>query len=327
MRWSACSSVRSPITCRALSTGGDRWAAGCGSIGGWTNWKTNNEERKTKSKTMADFTAPIEDRRSLTIRLVVLQVGFAVVFTILAFGFWYLQVVQNEKFKELAENNHQRTIALRAPRGVMFDRNGEVLVENRSSFTISIVREHTKDLDRTVRVLSEVAGLDPKYVHDIVKRHRSEPTYRPIVIVDDASLAQVAAVLARRLDTELPDVQVEEVPTRKYPADSFAAHLFGYVGEASEGQVESDGLQSGAIVGQAGVEKIYNKLLMGEDGARLVKVNSMGREIDLVKEIPATGGRRVQLTIDKDLQRAAEEGFKAGGFNGAAVVMDPRTGE
>jgi len=276
---------------------------------------------------MADFTAPIEDRRSLTIRLVVLQVGFAVVFTILAFGFWYLQVVQNEKFKELAENNHQRTIALRAPRGVMFDRNGEVLVENRSSFTISIVRDHTKDLDRTVRVLSEVAGLDPKYVHDIVKRHRSEPTYRPIVIVDDASLAQVAAVLARRLDTELPDVQVEEVPTRQYPADSFAAHLFGYVGEASEGQIESDGLQSGAIVGQAGVEKIYNKLLMGEDGARLVKVNSMGREIDLVREIPATGGRRVQLTIDKDLQRAAEEGFKAGGFNGAAVVMDPRTGE
>jgi penicillin-binding protein 2 len=276
---------------------------------------------------MADFTAPIEDRRGLTIRLVVLQVGSAVVFTILAFSFWYLQVVQNEKFNELAENNHQRTIALRAPRGVMFDRNGEVLVENRSSFTISIVREHTKDLDRTVRVLSEVAGLDPKFVHDIVKRHRSEPTYRPIVIVDDASLAQVAAVLARRLDTELPDVQVEEVPTRKYPADSFAAHLFGYVGEASEGQVESDGLQSGAIVGQAGVEKIYNKLLMGEDGARLVKVNSMGREIDLVKEIPATGGRRVQLTIDKDLQRAAEEGFKAGGFNGAAVVMDPRTGE
>lgn len=276
---------------------------------------------------MAEFTAPIEDRRSLTIRLVVLQVGVAVLFTILAFSFWYLQVVQNEKFNELAENNHQRTIALRAPRGVIFDRNGEVLVENRSSFTISIVREHTKDLDRTVRVLSEVAGLDPKYVHDIVNRHRREPTYRPIVIVDDASLAQVAAVLARRLDTELPDVQVQKVPTRQYPADSFAAHLFGYVGEASEGQVESDGLESGAIVGQAGVEKIYNKLLMGEDGARLVKVNSMGREIDLVKEIPPTGGRRVQLTIDRDLQRAAEEGFKAGGFNGAAVVMDPGTGE
>ena len=276
---------------------------------------------------MAEFTGPIDDRRSVTIRLVVLQVSFAVIFTMLAFSFWYLQVVQNEKFTELAENNHQRTIALRAPRGVMLDRNGEVLVENRSSFTISIVREHTKDLDRTIRVLSEVAGLDPKAVEETVNRHRREPTYRPIMIVDDASLAQVAAVLARRLDSELPDVQVDEVPTRQYPAESFAAHLFGYVGEASEGQVESEGLNTGAIVGQAGIEKVYNKLLMGEDGARLVKVNSMGREIDLVKEIPAMSGRRVQLTIDKDLQRAAEDAFKASGFNGAAVVMDPRTGE
>ena len=84
-----------------------------------------------------------------------------------------------------------------------------------------------------------------------------------------------------------PDVVVEEVPTRRYPADSFAAHLFGYVGEASEGQIESDSLPHGAIVGQAGVEKIYNKLLMGEDGARRVKVNSMGREIETLEEIPA----------------------------------------
>src|SRR5687767_12627152 len=165
---------------------------------------------------MAEFSAPIEDRRSVTIRLVVLQVGCAVVFTILAFSFWYLQVVQNEKFRALAENNHQRTIALRAPRGVMFDRNGAVLVENRSSFTISIVREHTTDLDATIRRLSQVASLDPKYVQEVVNRHRREPTYRPIVIVDDASLPQVAAVLARK--AEMPDVQVAEVPTRQYPA-------------------------------------------------------------------------------------------------------------
>ena len=231
---------------------------------------------------MAEFTAPIEDRSSLTIRLVVLQVGCAVVFTILAFSFWYFQVVQGEKFRELAENNHQRTIPLRAPRGVMLDRNGAVLVENRSSFTISIVREQTTDLDRTIRTLSDVAGLDPKYVQDVMSRHRREPTYRPIVIVEDASIPQVAAVLARR--SEMPDVQVDEVPTRQYPADSFAAHLFGYVGEASEGQVVADGLHNGAIVGQAGVEKIYNKLLMGVDGAKVVRVNSLGREIDTVGE-------------------------------------------
>ena len=105
---------------------------------------------------------PVEDRRKVIVRLVILQVGMAVIFTALGFSFWYIQVVQNEKFNELAENNHQRTISLRAPRGVMRDRNGELLVENRSSFTISIVREHTKDLDRTIRVLSEVAGLDQK---------------------------------------------------------------------------------------------------------------------------------------------------------------------
>jgi penicillin-binding protein 2 len=278
---------------------------------------------------MSDFSVsqPVEDRRKVTVRLVILQVGVAVIFTALAFSFWFFQVVQNEKFNELADNNHQRTIPLRAPRGVMYDRQLRPIVENRSSFTISIVREETKDMNHTVQVLSEVAGLDPKYVHDVINRHRREPSYRPIVVLDDASLAQVAAVLARRLESELPDVRVEEVPTRRYPDDSFAAHLFGYVGEATEGQVESDSLYSGAIVGQAGVEKIYNKLLMGEDGARRVKVNSMGRELGTLEEIPAHEGRRVQLTIDMDLQRATEEGFKAGGFNGAAVIMDPRTGE
>src|SRR5436190_12467220 len=160
-----------------------------------------------------------EDRRQITVRLVVLQVAIAVVFCVLASGFWYCQIVENAKFEELGNNNYQRTIALRAPRGIMFDRNNKVLVENRSSFTISIVREHTKDLDRTVQVLAQVIGVDESEVRDIVNRHRREPSYRPIVVVEDASLAQVAAVMARRLDTELPDVQVDEVPTRRYPTN------------------------------------------------------------------------------------------------------------
>ncbi len=272
------------------------------------------------------FTPPVEDRRRITIRIVVLQVTLGIIFTTLAFSFWYFQVVQNAKYEELAANNHQRTIPLRAPRGVMYDREGRVLVQNRSSFTISIVREHTKDLNRTVRVLSEVAGLDPKWVQGEVNRHRREPSYQPIVIVNDATLAQVASVVARRLDTELPDVVVEEVPTRRYN-DELAAHLFGYVGEASEGEVATGGAQSGTIVGKAGIERIYNKLLMGEDGVRRVVVNSVGREIRTLGELPPNEGRRVQLTIDEDLQRAAEEGFKAAGFNGAAVILDPNSGE
>src|SRR5687767_12701064 len=116
--------------------------------------------------------AVAEDRRRIATRLTVLQVGVVVAFAALTIGFWYLQVVQHARFKEMAENNHQRTLALRAPRGVLFDRNGKVLVENRLSFNISIVREHTKDLDRTIRLLAAVAGLDPAYVRQVVDRHR-----------------------------------------------------------------------------------------------------------------------------------------------------------
>src|SRR5205823_3379143 len=177
-----------------------------------------------------------EDRRKIMIRLGILQGVIVVIFSILAVAFWVFQVVQHAKFEELAENNHQRTLALRAPRGLVFDRNGRVLVENRHSYSISIVREHTKDLNRTIRLLAGVLGVDEPRVRDIVERHRREPTYRPITIVQDATLAQVSAVKARRLDFELPDVVVEEVPTRQYP-ETMAAHAFGYVGEVNDAQV------------------------------------------------------------------------------------------
>ena len=232
----------------------------------------------------------------------------------------------------MAENNHQRTLALRAPRGIVFDREGKVLVENRHSYSISIVREHTKDLNRTIRLLAGVLGMDEPGVRTIVERHRREPTYRPITIVQDATLAQVSAVKARRLDFELPDVVVEEVPTRQYP-ETMAAHAFGYVGEVNDAQVAAgeEGLKSGDIVGQSGIEKVYNAMLMGEDGAKRVVVNSVGREIRTLEEDPPTEGKRLQLTIDYDLQKAVEDAFdatEAAGLTnaGAAIVLDPNTG-
>jgi penicillin-binding protein 2 len=268
----------------------------------------------------------VEDRRRIAARLNVLQWGAVAFFAALAMSFWFLQVIQHDKYDEMAENNHQRTLAWRAPRGILYDRDGKVLVENRNSFTISIVREHSKNLAHTIALLAGVAQLDPQAVQQIVDRHRTEPSYRPIVIVEDATLAQVAAVTARRLDSELPDVIVDEVPARKYPEQSLAAHLFGYVGEANDQQVEA-GVPAGALVGQQGIEKAYNDLLMGTDGARVVVVNSVGRKISTLEEQPPTEGRRLQLTIDHDVQRAIEEGFDSIGFNGAAVVLDPRNGE
>ena len=259
-------------------------------------------------------------------RMTGLRVGVIVAFAALAICFWFLQVVQYAQYQEMAENNHQRTLALRAPRGVLYDRNGKILVENRHSFNVSIVREHTQDLDRTIRLLSAVAGVDVGQVRQIVERHLGEPSYQPIVVIEDASLVQVAAITARSLDFELPEVVVEEVHMRQYPTDALAAHLFGYVGEANETQV-GNGVRVGAIVGQSGIERVYNKLLMGQDGARRVVVNSMGREIRTLDEVPPVEGRRVQLTIDYDLQKAAEDGFKHAGFNGSALILDPRNGE
>src|SRR5882672_11169997 len=120
-----------------------------------------------------------DDRRKVTIRLAILQYFIVVVFSILAVAFWVFQVIQHAKFQEMAENNHQRTLALRAPRGLVFDRNGRVLVENRHSYSISIVREHTKDINRTIRLVSSVLGMDEARVRDIVDRNRREPSYRP----------------------------------------------------------------------------------------------------------------------------------------------------
>jgi penicillin-binding protein 2 len=268
-----------------------------------------------------------EDRRQLATRLTLLRVAIGVAFGMLAGGFWFFQVVQHAQFKEMAENNHQRTLTLRAPRGIIYDRTGKLLVENRNSFNISIVREHTKDLDRTVRVLASVTGIEEKAVREIVDRNRREPSYRPIVVVQDATLAQVAAVTARRLDFELPDVIVQEVPTRQYPDQDMAAHLIGYVGEASEDQMQAEGVTTGSIVGQFGVERVYNKLLMGDDGARRVVVNSVGREMRTLEEIPPVQGRRVQLTVNYAMQKAAEDSFRAHGYNGSAVVLEPKSGE
>jgi penicillin-binding protein 2 len=269
--------------------------------------------------------AGVEDRRGIITRLSILQWVITVLFSILAISFWVLQVVKHAKFEEMAENNHQRTLALRAPRGIVLDRNNHVLVENRPSFSISIMREHSKDLNRTIRMLAAVLGYEESAVREIVNRHRREPTYRPVTIVLDASIAQVSAVKARRL--ELPDVVVELVPTRRYP-EKLGAHAFGYVGEVSDKDVsEDESLKSGDIVGQSGIEKVYNAQLMGVDGARRVVVNSVGREIRTLEEQEPVEGRRLQLTLDYDLQKAVEDGFRVAGFNGASVVLDPQNGE
>jgi penicillin-binding protein 2 len=275
------------------------------------------------------------DRRGLQGRLVALRIVATVCCALLAVGFWVLQVVEHDRYLQIAENQHLKTIPLRAPRGVLFDRNNKVLVENTYSFTITVLRDLSTNpdhnVDQTIRLLAAVTGLDEARTLEEVHRHRREPLYRPIPIIEHATMAQVSAVMARQL--EMPEVVVQQEPTRTYPAGGMAAHLFGYVGEIQQDQLEKAefaGLQSGAIIGQAGLEKTYNDLLTGQDGKRDVAVNSKGREIPalaLGEESPPIDGARLQLTIDADLQRALEEAFQANGFAGAGMFLDPRTDE
>jgi penicillin-binding protein 2 len=269
-----------------------------------------------------------EDRRSLQTRLAVLRAVTIICMSLLTVAFWILQVVQYEKFNQMAENNRLRMIPLPAPRGVLFDRHDRPLVVNRTALAIQIVRERTRNLNQTIRLLAAVTHEDEGRMREIVDRHRREPVFRPITVIDNASDAQLAAVLARQL--ELPEVNIQKTPTRQYP--DVAAHLFGYVSEIQESQIdrpEFAGVQAGAIIGQAGVERVYNAQLMGKDGDRPVVVSSTGREIEVLKDLiqPPTDGQRLQLTIDADVQRALEQGFRENKYAGAAVLLDPNTGE
>ena len=275
-----------------------------------------------------------DDRRSLTLRLSVLQYIVAMAFAALAVSFWVFQIAKHQQFREMADNNFRRLLPLPAPRGVLFDRQGKILVANRNTFNIVLAREQTRDIDQTLQILGEATGIDPAQLKDIVNRRRREPSYRPIILIENATEPQVIAMRARSM--ELPGVDYQEVPARQYDGN-IGAHLYGYVGEVSALELQSaeyKELGQGAIVGKAGVEQAYNKLLMGGEGNKIVIVNSRGREILEESRLDPREGTPLMLTIDTDIQKAAEDGFRHFGilykqkpYNGAAVVLDPRSGE
>ncbi len=266
-----------------------------------------------------------EDLRVVQSRLSVLQAAIAAVLALLAAFFWHLQVVRGKYFKELAENNRSRSVAIAAPRGPLLDRKGRILVENRASFNIVIAPEHLEDVDLTVTRLARVLRMGEAQIRENLARRREDP-YRPVVVKEDAPPEDVAALEARRL--ELPDVSVDVVPLRSYPLAAAAAHSLGRVGEVTERQLkqrEFEGLLPGDLVGQAGLELQYNRSLMGKDGERRLIVNSRGREVAELTREPPRPGPSLTLTIDQDLQAAMERAFH--GRSGSAVALDPETGE
>ena len=154
-----------------------------------------------------------DDRRSLTQRLSVLQYVVAAAFAALAIGFWIFQVAQHEKFRQMAEENHLRRLPLPAPRGVLLDRDGRVLVDNQNSRNIALVREQTRNIDETLHILAQATNTDEAQLRETVERRRRDPPYRPIVLIENATEEQYIAVMARRW--ELPGILPQEVPRQR----------------------------------------------------------------------------------------------------------------
>jgi penicillin-binding protein 2 len=266
-----------------------------------------------------------EDLRALQSRLSVIKTVVVGMLALLLVYFWHLQVVRGKYFRDLAENNRIRAVPIPAPRGPIFDRNGRVLVENRSSFNVVLTAEPNTNLDAELVRVGRLIEVDEEQVRERIEGQG--PRFKSLVVKADASEEDVAVVESRRL--EEPEVGVEVVPLRAYPLIREAAHVLGRVGEVTDRQLAAmgfTGIEPGTTVGQAGMELQYNRALMGKDGVRRVIVNSRGVEVaEAPLQEPPVPGPSATLTIDVELQRAMDEAM--GGRPGSAVALDPQTGE
>jgi len=260
------------------------------------------------------------------IKAAVVQYGILVMMLGLAAGLWRLQVLDVDNYRVLAEQNRIRKEPILAPRGKLFDRESRLVVDNYPSVTCFLVREQSKSVDADLPQIAKGLDIDLDQLRATLRRFRNQPGYQPIPIKLEVTADEQAFIAAHR--NELPELETIDEERRLYPRDGFAAHLIGYVGEVSEDDLNNSRFayyEPGDVVGKAGVEETYDELLRGQDGSREVVVDSHGREVGYFGIQHAVPGQDLKLTIDNDLQRAAE--LAMGDRNGAIVAMDPRNGE
>ena len=266
------------------------------------------------------------DEKVSAIRLTAAQYIILGIFLILAYGLWRLQVMQSDYYSLAAEKNRIRNVPVLAPRGKILDREGRTIVDNYPSFSALLLRDSSRDLVADADMIAQGLHLDPNEVRARIRRFASMPQYQPISLKEDITPDELQFIEAHR--NELPELDTIMAHRRLYPRNGFMAHLIGYVGEVSEdmlNQPQFELYNSGDVVGISGVERQYNNLLMGKNGSRQALVDSRGREVERLGETEAVPGKQLRLTVDIDLQIAAEEALA--GKNGAIVAMDPRTGE
>jgi penicillin-binding protein 2 len=266
------------------------------------------------------------DDKVSEIRLTMAQYMILAIFLVLAYGLWRLQVMESGYYASAAEKNRIRNVPILAPRGKILDREGRTIVENYPSFSALLLRDSSRDLNADADLIAQGLHLDPGEVRTRIRHFSSMPQYQPIFLKEDITQDELAFIDAHR--NELPELDTIVAHRRLYPRNGFMAHLIGYVGEVTEdmlNQPQFELYSPGDVVGVSGVERQYNNELMGTNGARRALVNSHGREVGLLGETEAIPGKQLKLTVDIDLQIAAEEALE--GRNGAIVAMDPRTGE
>ncbi len=265
------------------------------------------------------------DNRLPQARLAVASYIIVGMIGVLLLGFWKLQVIDADKYSSMAERNRVRYIPVIAPRGRMLDRDGRVLVDNRPSFSVLLLRDDLAQVEKHLAGISDGLGIPIDDLRDQLTNTKNLPKFQPIIIKPDASQADIAFIESHRSD--IPVLEMISVSRRRYLPGGFLAHAAGYVGEVSEQQIEASNgkLRPGDFAGKTGLERQYNDLLQGTDGMRRVVVNSIGQEKERLATQEAIPGKQIQLTIDYDLQEIAEQSL--GTRPGAAVALDPRTGE
>ena len=259
-------------------------------------------------------------------RIVVIAALVLSAFLVIVGQLWYLQVLEGGRFLDASEKNRIRVRPAAAPRGILFDRHGVPLVDNRPAFTLSLIpRELDRDPERRRVALGRVAvllGIPYRELEESAARVAPD-SFLPVRVRRGLTLDDVAKVEEWKL--ELPGVIVEVEPQRTYPTSRFAAHLLGYVREANEEQLKQGRYRRGDMVGQTGLERLLDEYLRGRDGGQSIEVDAMGRPVRLVKQMEPHPGAQVVTTIDRRVQEAAEGALE--GRAGAIVVMDPRNGD
>jgi len=228
----------------------------------------------------------------------------------------YMQVVGFENYKRLSENNRIRLMRIKADRGFIKDVKGRRIVKNTPSYELNIVKEDVKDLDALLKRLNKIVPIDKKYAKKQIKKSY---LYEPAVIQRGLTFQQVAQVLENSADFYGVEIGLESV--RSYMDSEAFSHVLGYMSEVNDRDIRNNKLyQSGDMIGKTGIEKIYENVLRGDDGARQVEVDSYGRILEVLSEKPSIPGQNVALTVDYDLQSFTHKLMK--GKMGAVVVMD-----